>query len=204
MLNIYLTNLGKYNEGELLGEWVELPIIDEELNKVFDRIQICHDNIVYTDECGTPYEEYFITDYETDINGLEVGEYSNLDKLNEIAKSLEDLDEHEKEVVKVLLGEGYELTDAMEKKDDCMIYYNCNDMEDVAREYVEQVGLLNDIPSNLQNYFDFESFGRDMSFEGHYVFTDNGNCVQILWYTPTEKTEKKVESIKILNLFIML
>jgi len=180
MLNIYLTNLGKYNEGELLGEWVELPIIDEELNKVFDRIQICHDNIVYTDECGTPYEEYFITDYETDINGLEVGEYSNLDKLNEIAKSLEDLDEHEKEVVKVLLGEGYELTDAMEKKDDCMIYYNCNDMEDVAREYVEQVGLLNDIPSNLQNYFDFESFGRDMSFEGHYVFTDNGNCVQIL------------------------
>ena len=116
MLNIYLTNLGKYNEGELLGEWVELPIIDEELKKVFDRIKICHDNIEYTDECGNPYEEYFITDYETDINGLEVEEYSNLDELNEIAETLEDLDKYEKEVVKVLLGEGYELTDAMEKK----------------------------------------------------------------------------------------
>lgn len=30
-INIYLTNLGKYNEGELVGEWVELPVSDEEL-----------------------------------------------------------------------------------------------------------------------------------------------------------------------------
>ena len=63
MLNIYLTNLGKYNEGELLGEWVELPITEEELYNVFDRIKICHDDIEYCDECGNPYEEYFITDY---------------------------------------------------------------------------------------------------------------------------------------------
>lgn len=180
MLNIYLTNLGKYNEGELLGEWVELPITDEELNKVFDRIQICHDDVEYTDECGNPYEEYFITDSETDINGLEIGEYSNLDELNEIAETLEDLEEYEKEVVKVLLGESYDLADALEKKDDCMIYYDCNDMADVAEKYVEETGLLHDVPDHLRNYFDFEAYGRDMSYEGTFIFTDNGNCVQIL------------------------
>ncbi|MEE7988226.1 antirestriction protein ArdA, partial [Clostridioides difficile] len=31
MLNIYITNLGKYNEGELIGEWAELPVNEEEL-----------------------------------------------------------------------------------------------------------------------------------------------------------------------------
>lgn len=31
MLKIYLTNLGKYAEGYLIGEWVELPITDDEL-----------------------------------------------------------------------------------------------------------------------------------------------------------------------------
>lgn len=31
MMNIYLTNLGKYNEGYLIGEWVELPITEDEL-----------------------------------------------------------------------------------------------------------------------------------------------------------------------------
>lgn len=33
MMNIYLTNLGKYNEGQLIGEWVELPVSNEELQR---------------------------------------------------------------------------------------------------------------------------------------------------------------------------
>lgn len=36
MLRIYLTNLGKYNEGQLVGEWVELPVIEEAFEKVND------------------------------------------------------------------------------------------------------------------------------------------------------------------------
>lgn len=116
-MRIYLTNLGKYNEGYLIGEWIDLPISNEELQKVLDRIGI-----------NEEYEEYFITDYE----------------------------------------------------DDCMVYCDCNDMTDVAEQYAEETGLLNSIPENLQSYFDFEAFGRDMSYEGTFVFTNNGNCVQIL------------------------
>lgn len=168
-MRIYLTNLGKYNEGHLIGEWVDLPISEEELQKVLDRIGI-----------NEEYEEYFITDYETDLNGIEIGEYSNLEELNEIAETLESLDDDEKEVVDAIMSEGYSLEEAIEKKDDCMVYCDCSDMEDVAREYAEQTGLLNSIPENLQSYFDFEAYGRDMSYEGTFVFTNNGNCVQIL------------------------
>lgn len=169
MMRIYLTNLGKYNEGHLIGEWVDLPISNEELEKVLDRIGI-----------NEEYEEYFITDYETDFDGIEIGEYSNLEALNEMAETLEALDDDEKEVVNAIMSEGYGLEDALEKKDDCMIYCDCSDMEDVAREYAEQTGLLDGIPENLQSYFDFEAYGRDMSYEGTFVFTNNGNCVQIL------------------------
>ena len=169
MMRIYLTNLGKYNEGHLIGEWVDLPISEEELQKVLDRIGI-----------NEEYEEYFITDYETDFDGIEIGEYSNLDDLNEMAETLESLDDDEKEVVDAIMSEGYSLEEAIEKKDDCMVYCDCSDMEDVAREYAEQTGLLDSIPENLQSYFDFEAYGRDMSYEGTFVFTNNGNCVQIL------------------------
>ena len=31
----FITNLGKYNEGELVGEWVKFPTTSEELQKVF-------------------------------------------------------------------------------------------------------------------------------------------------------------------------
>ena len=36
----FITNLGKYNEGELVGEWVKFPTTSEELQKVFERIGI--------------------------------------------------------------------------------------------------------------------------------------------------------------------
>ena len=169
MIRIYLTNLGKYNEGHLIGEWVDLPISNEELQKVLDRIGI-----------NEEYEEYFITDSETDLEGIEIGEYSNLETLNEMAETLESLDDDEKEVVDAIMSEGYSLEEALEKKDDCIVYCDCSDMEDVAREYAEQTGLLESIPENLRSYFDYEAYGRDMSFEGTFVFTNNGNCVQIL------------------------
>lgn len=30
----FVTNLGKYNEGELVGEWVKFPITNEEMQEV--------------------------------------------------------------------------------------------------------------------------------------------------------------------------
>ena len=55
----FITNLGKYNEGELVGEWVKFPTTAEELKEVFKRI-----GIGQKDDFGQPYEEWFITDYD--------------------------------------------------------------------------------------------------------------------------------------------
>ena len=62
MLKIFLTNLGKYNEGYLVGKWVELPCDD--LETEMETIGVGE----------APYEEYFITDYESDF-GVSIGEF---------------------------------------------------------------------------------------------------------------------------------
>lgn len=164
MLRIYLTNLRKYNEGMLVGEWVDLPVSEEELSKVFDRIGI-------NDE----YEEYFITDYESDIDGLKVGEYENIDDLNELAEALEDLDSEEENVLSVMLEDGCTFEEALEKiKDrDYMVYYNCDSMEDVAYQVVEESGLLNGIPEKVARYFNYEAYGRDLEIEGTFYQINN-------------------------------
>ena len=36
----YITNLGKYNEGELVGEWVKFPTTSEELQKEIGRAHV--------------------------------------------------------------------------------------------------------------------------------------------------------------------
>ena len=84
----FVTNLGKYNEGMLVGEWVKLPTTEEEMQKVFERI-----GIGKQDEFGQPYEEWFITDYECPIYGVQkmLGEYESLDKLNYLAALIDVL-----------------------------------------------------------------------------------------------------------------
>ena len=98
MMNVFVTNLGKYNEGELIGEWVELPVSEEDLKKVFQRIGISNE----PGENGNYYEEYFITDYECDF--YRVGEYESIDTLNEMAEKMEELDEEQQDVVKAMIS----------------------------------------------------------------------------------------------------
>ncbi len=170
MMNIYLTNLGKYNEGELVGEWVKLPVSDEELQKVFKRIGI-----------NEEYEEYFITDYECDF--YEIGEYESISTLNEIAERINDLDEEQEQVVKVLMSEcGYDLDGAIEKAEsgDYRIYTDCNDMTDVAYAVVEECDYLRNVPETVARYFDYEAYGRDLGIEGSFHFLDNGDCIEII------------------------
>ena len=90
----FIMNLGKYNEGALVGEWVKFPTTAEELQKVFERI-----GIGSKDDFGHPYEEWFITDYDCYVDGLYemLGEYENLDELNYLASKLEELDDHDYE-----------------------------------------------------------------------------------------------------------
>lgn len=169
MLRIYLTNLGKYNEGELVGEWVELPATDEELEAVKARIGI-----------NAEYEEWFITDYETDVEGVEVGEYDNLEELNELAEQLDELDESDMIAIQAYLLNGSDFKEALEKVQDgdYRIYSDCDSMTDVAYEVVEECGYLDKVPENVARYFDYEAFGRDLGIEGTF-YNINGDMVEL-------------------------
>ena len=64
--------------------------------------------------------------------------------------------------------------------DNYRIYYDCYNMTDVAYIVVEECGYLDDAPEILSRYFDYEAFGRDLNFEGHYYFGDDGICVEVM------------------------
>ena len=161
MLKAFITNLGKYNEGYLIGEWIEFPISKEELNKVFKRIGI-----------NKRYEEFFFTDYENNVFGL--GEFESIERLNKIGEMLEGLEDEK--ILFSILDYGYDVEEAIEIVKDCdYVYYsNCNDMTDVAYEYVEQSGMLDNIPEFAQIYFNYEQFGRDLMIEGNFVGCGDG------------------------------
>ena len=83
ILEAYVTNLGKYNEGELASTLLKFPTTKEEVQAALKRIGI--DNI--------RYEEIFIADYDGRLPELNacLGEYESIDELNHLACLLSEL-----------------------------------------------------------------------------------------------------------------
>ena len=156
-MQIYLTNLGKYNEGELVGEWMTIPFTDSELEGVLENIGID----------GEEYEEYFITDYEAPFA---IDEYESLDTVNEWAENAQaiiDAFNGDDEV-----AEAYIYNYGVDANaNDIFIVYAEESNIDLAYTVVDEIdgGVENLTKETLENYFDYESYGRDLAFEFTYL-----------------------------------
>ena len=172
----FITNLGKYNEGELVGEWVKFPTTTEELKEVFKRI-----GIGQKDDFGQPYEEWFITDYDCYVDGLysKLGEYENLDELNYLASKLDEMSESEYAQFQAGMEMGdhcgslQEIINLTENLDCYEVYPDIHDYDDLGRYYIEELDVMQ-VPEHLQNYIDYEAYGRDVALEENGSFTDQG------------------------------
>ena len=172
----FITNLGKYNEGELVGEWVKFPTTAEELKEVFKRI-----GIGQKDDFGQPYEEWFITDYDCYVDGLysKLGEYENLDELNYLASKLDEMSESEYAQFQAGMEMGdhcgslQEIINLTENLDCYEVYPDIHDYDDLGRYYIEELDVMK-VPEHLQNYIDYEAYGRDVALEENGTFTDQG------------------------------
>lgn len=113
------------------------------------------------------YEEYFITDYENDVD-YQVGEYESLNHLNELAERLEQIELHQDgEVIAAIIeANGCELEEALNIYDQgrYINYLQHETLKDLAYELVEE-GY--DLPEFALRYFDYDAFARDLSFEGY-------------------------------------
>lgn len=168
-MKIYLTNLGRYNEGYLIGKWVKLPVAENKLNEVLKEIGI-----------NEYYEEYFITDYENEIIGLGdvISEYSNVQALNKLAQRLEELSEDEADKLGAVLeyeacrsvSDVLELLDELDNFD---LLTDVTDDEDLGYYYAEEYCSIA-IPEHIQPYFNYEAYGRDIRLESSCLYTSYG------------------------------
>lgn len=174
-ISIYITNLGKYNEGELVGEWVDLPVTKEEYDAVLKRIGIGE-----VDDFGTPYEEWFVTDYGGDWGQdayEQFGEYPNIIELNALARALEDV--RDKDLLDAFLETGnWDFWDCIYNAiNDNGFLIPGDDWTDAAYYFIDEVdcGPENLPQDTIEEYFDYESLGRDLNFDSYE--DDEGNYI---------------------------
>lgn len=116
------------------------------------------------------------------MSGLDshIGEYESIDELNYLAALLDELEENgdlEKFEAAVSLGDSTgslkELINLTQNLDCFELYPGVTNKEELGIYLVEELNAL-EIPENLQAYFDYEAYGRDISLEETSDFTAQG------------------------------
>lgn len=163
-----LTNLGKYNEGGLDYVWVSFPCDEDDFQDSLKKIGIGEDR-----GDGSVYEEYFFSDWDTDYDWVDLsnlGEYEDFDDVNEYAESLENIvDDGNEEEFKAAMeysGDFHDALDLVETgsvtkiSDESM----SNRMDEAIGAYYKDSMGFNAM-SNIEEYFDYEAYGRDIRIE---------------------------------------
>lgn len=168
LFEAYVTNAGKYAEGQLVGETLKFPTTTEEVQALLKRIGVD----------GVRYEEIFITAFDGDVLGLHehLSEYENLDELNHLARLLSECTPGELEKLEAVLNKGDhtasvgDIINLVHNLDCYELYPGVTDDETLGRIYVEDMEAL-EVPENLRNYFDYEAYGRDVRLNegGHFA-----------------------------------
>lgn len=152
---VWIGNLGMYNEGYLIGGWLELPVSEDELDEFLkDTVKI-----------NEYYDEYSLFSYESDLPiELETCSF-NIYILNKCIKKIEQLTDYEYEALCAYLSSGFstDLEDDIEfiKNRDYIFVPNIEDCSDYAYDVLVEYSGFDDFRW-LVNYIDLEELGKDL------------------------------------------
>ena len=159
ILEAYVTNLGKYNEGRLAGAPLNFPTTTEEVQALLKCIGVD----------GVRYEEIFITNFESDILGLydHLGEYESIDELNHLAHLLSGMGDDELAKLEAVMDSGEytgsvkDLINLTQNLDSYDFYPDVDSEEALGRLYIQEFEAV-PVPEHLIDYIDYEAYGRDV------------------------------------------
>ena len=190
MLNVVITNLGAYNEGELRGKWFDLEDYDS-FDDLEESDELKSIGIGESRWDGTEYEEWFVTDFETDIPWISYEEYPGVKTFDEWCESATlwaDMPEHVRRILHAYdrhegINDLVEAEEVVRKERDGEIFLHANcDKEDIMRRwYGEGVifcGLGDEEREEMYNFIDWgyvaDAYGQELSEVG-------GDVLEIRW-----------------------
>ena len=157
---VYIANLGKYNEGYLVGAWFTFPIDEEDVK---EKIGL-----------NEQYEEYAI--YDSENFPCELEEYTSIEELNRIYELIQDFPEEVLDNLDDFISYYGDLEELADHIDDIICYSGCETMADVAYQKIYEENVLGEIPPAFFHYIDCEAYGRDIEIQDYFVKTRYGMC----------------------------
>ena len=160
---IYVGTYAKYNNGSIAGKWVDLEIYD---NKE-DFFEYCKE--LHSDEEDP---EFMFQDYEYIPKKL-ISECSVSEKLFDYIKAIKDMEDETIEALGLFIDDkdinkDTDFDELMQDfRDEYQGYYDGSEGTELefTYQYIEEHGILNEMPQHLHNYFDYKAYAHDLFIE---------------------------------------
>ncbi len=206
---VFAQNLAYYNEGMLVGDWIELPQLPEIIDKYLKE----------TVKIDEEHEEYEIADIDKVPFPYSSIQWSDLHELNNLAIIYNTLTIEQKEAIQAYLeSDGEEHYCISELINICLQA----DEIDYYRYYFEGIKYSQDCPPEIKmgytmaeefgihqtleklgilDYFDFEKYGNSFGYDynllenGYFTYEHNLDPN----YYSKEEIQEKIESILLQN-----
>ena len=170
----YITNLGKYNEGEQIGEWITLPIGKKDLQDTLERIGC---NYYTEDENGeithhiTGYGICVFIDGDIDFD-IDLDRFENIDDVNKLAEQIKRWDKNT--FIAAVEVFGIENID-LDKPNDYILHSDIKCDYSLGYYYAVKCGNVDfkDDPV-LEQYFNYEAYGFDINYDADGGYSTRG------------------------------
>lgn len=156
---IYVGTYAKYNAGSIAGAWLDL----EDYADKDAFLSACRE--LHKDELDP---ELMFQDFE----GFPRSMYSESSVSDDLWEWLK-LDESDQELLAVYQDHIDQSGDIETARDSFLGKYTS--AEDWAAEYLEETGMLSEVPESLRNYIDFEAYARDAGYNGMSFIRHDGD-----------------------------
>lgn len=175
---IYVGTYGQYNNGSLFGKWFDLTGYADLKEFLQDCFEF-HKNEFDPELMFQDWEN--IPDFLISECSLHKEAFAYFEATGEMDVETAEAFEIYCKQINYWPSNGYELKDQLECFRESYRGFFGGSMKDAtleyAYQYVEETGLLSDVPSTLERYFDYEAFARDLFLEGYseydgHVFAD--------------------------------
>lgn len=153
---IYVANLAKYNDGKLVGQWIDVPTDRDELLEAIQAI--------------VGQDEWAIHDSE----GLPKSLQSEHPDLNDLARFAELCEEHDEDLLLAAVENFNGDLDAAEKALTEHFQGTFSDLGEYAAQQAEDNGDLRDVPRYIQEFIDFDTMGKSYEDNGEIWTVDLG------------------------------
>lgn len=166
---IYVACLAAYNNGKLHGRWIDAnQSIDEIHAEISAMLKASPDSFA---------EEWAVHDFEG-LGEIKLSEWPDLTRVSALAALIEDHGDAFTLWYEIQDGARIEVDDLKEK-----FLEQCQGAHDSESAFVdhllEETGQLSTILEWARNYFDFESYARDLRLSGDYTFVSHRGQVYV-------------------------